>query len=141
MEQNYYDCISTNHSCGQQKLGSSLRSETTKEMNATISLPHKAIPQPTYTPQIFTLPVEFYPRLEVQNSKLAKELGHLVQWDGTTTSQITKPPIPKFFPYNPSCVRAPMEAPIEQSGLAVFSQLSEMVVGFFAAAWSFVSDG
>jgi hypothetical protein len=90
------------HSCEERKPGKSrINNDQVRRYDHLLYFHRKASPpfQPLYTPQTLTLPDEFYPRLEVQNSKLAKELGHLVQWDGTTISQITKPPIPKFFPY------------------------------------------
>jgi hypothetical protein len=53
--------------------------------------------KPIYIPPRSFPSRSFCPRLEVQNSKLAKELGHLVQWDGTTLSQSKNPPIKSPF--------------------------------------------
>jgi len=79
---------------------------------STITLANSNLHIPPFS---FSPSVNFCPRLEAKPSKLASELGHLVQWDGTTINQSNKTPHSYVLSIYPiPCVRAPVEAPIER---------------------------
>jgi hypothetical protein len=81
---NFYDHISQPKNKRQNAFR--LKNKPENEMRTSATL-FNAKPTNPYIPPSSTSPsVKFCPRLEAK-SKLASELGHLVQWDGTTINQ------------------------------------------------------